>query len=413
MTAGEDERIRAYREAIRQLRDGRYTVELPADQEDALGELGRGLAALAGAMHTRAREEAQLQMVAEQTGAGFFLPQILDTVYEGFQGLIPYDRIGCALLDRAGPREEWRVVARWARSSAGEMEIQEGYAQPLVGSSLEPILDTGEPRILNDLEEYLKQNPDSDSTRRIVAEGIRSSLTCPLVAQGVPVGFLFFSSQEPHQYEDVHLSTFLRIAQQLSQVVEKSLLFQDLLQVNQRLKEAQEELKYLVRHDSLTGLLNRRAIQERLDEEVARGLRKGRKVGVILADIDHFKEVNDEYGHPAGDLVLKAVARTLAEAMRSFEQVGRWGGEEFLAVLSESDGEGVAVAAERLRAAVAQVEVPVGKGKTSLRVTLSAGCVAAVPEHRGWGEELVQAADDALYQAKEAGRDQVVIAELG
>jgi signal transduction histidine kinase len=112
------------------------------------------------------------------------------------------------------------------------MEITRGYSARMYCSSLQAILDTGMPRIINDLEEYLAEKPDSESTQRIVREGMRSSLTCPLIALNKPVGFLFFSSMEKGTYRELHGDTFLHIATQLSVIVEKSRLYQELLELS-------------------------------------------------------------------------------------------------------------------------------------------------------------------------------------
>ena len=408
-----DPRLHRYREAVQAMQTGRFDVTLAPHHEDAVGRLGMELEELARGLDRRFREQASLQALSEHVEASFFLPDVLDAVYDGFRELIPYDRIGCALVDREGPPEEWSVVARWARTDEGEgeVEIGPGYEQPLAGSSLEEVLETGRPRILNDLTAYLEEKPESDSTRRMVAEGIRSSLTCPLLAHGMPVGFLFFSSREPGTYRDIHTDIFLRIAQQLSLVVEKSLLLERLFELTRDLREAHAELEHRAAHDPLTGLLNRSAVQARLREEVDRALRQGGSVGAILLDVDRFKSINDRYGHHAGDAVLRHIARALDDASRSFETVGRWGGEEFLVVLAGASEEGTRRAAARLRARVAET-VAEYEGER-IRATVSAGCSAGTPSEEAFADALARAADGALYQAKEAGRNRVAYAPPG
>ena len=125
------------------------------------------------------------------------------------------------------------------------------------GSSLEQIVESQEPRIINDLERYLIEKPESVSTRLIVAEGVRSSLTCPLVSMGKPIGFLFFSSNEKNCYADVHQDSFCSLASQLAAVVEKSQLYEELLQVNKELYESRDAFELQATHDALTGLWNR------------------------------------------------------------------------------------------------------------------------------------------------------------
>ena len=108
-----------------------------------------------------------------------------------------------------------------------------GYEAPLEGSSLREIIRTGQPRILNNLEVYAREHPSSDSTAKILEEGMRSSLTCPLIAVGKPIGFIFFSSMQPGAYDNVHVETFRQIAGQLSIIVEKSRLYQELVELNE------------------------------------------------------------------------------------------------------------------------------------------------------------------------------------
>jgi len=174
-------------------------------------------------------EMRQLLQITAEINAGLTLDEVLDRVYDGFRRLIPYDRIGVALVDEAG----LMVRSRWARSEAGPLRLKTGFTAPLAGSSLAAIIATGQPRILNDLEAYLNDHPDSASTRLIVAEGFRSSLTCPLTAMNRPVGLIFFSSQQAGTYADMHVEIFLRIAGALSVIVEKSRLYQYLIELNE------------------------------------------------------------------------------------------------------------------------------------------------------------------------------------
>ena len=157
--------------------------------------------------------------------------------------------------------------------------------------------------------------------------------------------------------------------------------------------------------DSLTGLANRRSLEETLRAEIARSARFGDALCVVFADLDDFKQVNDEYGHPAGDEVLKEFAAALRSTVRESDVAGRWGGEEFALVLTGTDADGGVRLAERARVAIASrpVRLPGGQEVT---VTASFG-VAAFPDHREPGE-LLAAADSALYEAKRTGKNKVV-----
>ena len=223
-----DPRIPKYREAAVAMKAGRFGIEVPIEPEDEVAQLGRALIALDRSIESRFEELRTLVRVTEKINSGLVLDDILNHVYEWFRNIIPYDRIGFSLL-----AEEGRVVrARWARSEASEMRIGAGYEAPLEGSSLQRILETGQPRILNDLGAYLREHPKSDATRRIVEEGMRSSLTCPLIVMGNPTGFMFFSSARPNTYQDVHVELFRQIAGQLAMTVEKGRLYQQLVDLN-------------------------------------------------------------------------------------------------------------------------------------------------------------------------------------
>jgi diguanylate cyclase (GGDEF)-like protein/PAS domain S-box-containing protein len=165
------------------------------------------------------------------------------------------------------------------------------------------------------------------------------------------------------------------------------------------LKQAQLALAELSVTDDLTGLPNKRALRQRL-EQLAREGARGRKFAVVVTDVDHFKKVNDTYGHKTGDEVLVAVAKTLKSSIRITDFVGRYGGEEFVVLYTDVDESIAMTLAEKLRAAVAAIEQPV-------RITASFGVCANVPRS-GDAESLMKAADDALYRAKREGRNRVV-----
>ena len=171
------------------------------------------------------------------------------------------------------------------------------------------------------------------------------------------------------------------------------------------LMAANRELEQLARHDALTRVPNRLAANERLRAEFLRLKRSGSAYAVLLIDIDHFKRVNDHFGHETGDAVLHQVAALLADSVRITDFVARFGGEEFLVLLPDTDSAGALVSAEKLRDAVAQAAVPlVGQ------VTLSIGVSGAQPSDAS-EDDAVRRADRALYRAKAAGRNQVMPAQ--
>lgn len=397
------ERLTAYVCAVRAMRQGEFGVVIPAgDDDDPLNRLGRELCDLAGWLDRRFAEFVRMRKVAEHVAGGVRVDDTLDRIYESFHALIPFSRIGCALLTDDGAS----VRAHWGRSDRPQ-KLLRGFTAPLAGSSLEQILQTGQPRILNDLEAHLAAHPGSVSTRLMVEEGIRSSLTCPLVAQGRPVGFLFFSSAEKNAYRDVHQDVFVHIAGQLSALIEKSRLYQQILDLNNDLLAAQESLRFQATRDSLTGIYNRRAILEFAEAELQRAQRHGAPVALTLIDVDHFKLTNDLNGHLAGDAVLRAVAGVLAGNLRAYDRVGRYGGEEFLAVITESSAEAVFSTVERLRQAVAELRIE--HEDAALSVTASFG-IAVRGQHSMFDlNALLSIADEGLYEAKHHGRNRSVI----
>ena len=179
--------------------------------------------------------------------------------------------------------------------------------------------------------------------------------------------------------------------------------------LREELRRRTEDLDRLTRTDHLTGLFNRRHLDESLHVVVASSRRHAFPVSVLLVDVDHFKSVNDVHGHEAGDAVLQAVAAALRDAVRTDDLLGRWGGEEFLVLAQHTDDSGALVLADRLRAAVKAVAVPVPSG--AVHVTISVGGATAVRSAPG-ADAVLRVADAQLYAAKAAGRDCARVAVL-
>jgi diguanylate cyclase (GGDEF)-like protein len=172
-----------------------------------------------------------------------------------------------------------------------------------------------------------------------------------------------------------------------------------------RVLSTQEALMHAARHDALTGILNRGALIEREEAELARFRREGNPLSVLMIDLDHFKEVNDVHGHLVGDEVLREAVRRILGVLREYDFLGRYGGEEFLAVLPGLRNGDARAVAERIRMTLSAS--PVSVLDKEISVTLSIG--VATYEGDGSVDDLNRAADEALYRAKEAGRNQVAL----
>lgn len=168
-------------------------------------------------------------------------------------------------------------------------------------------------------------------------------------------------------------------------------------------------LEEMALRDSLTGLFNARYLQMRLGEELAAAKRHRTPVSYVLFDIDHFKQVNDDHGHPVGDRMLRLIGRTILSKLREGETAARVGGEEFALLLPHTSAKNAVMGAERIREAIGQTALETDSGH-KLSVTVSAG-VACIMDHETHSKETIyRLADQALYQAKEQGRNRVVIA---
>ncbi len=246
----------------------------------------------------------------------------------------------------------------------------------------------------------------------LIPDGSWAVLTCSVILVSVAVGWIgsevprmraLLSEQKRVTLREAHVRAQLQEAYDQQQLL--------LSEVDRLYRE--QALAAVT--DAITGLPNHRAIMTRIDEEVARCQRNGEHCAVIFVDLDHFKQVNDTWGHRAGDAILHEVARRLRNTLRVEDVVGRYGGEEFAVVLSETEPEQAAQAAERLRAAIALQPVTWQAEEqdeiSCIPVTASFG-LAIYGVHGFTREVLIECADKAMYQAKQSGRNRVCVADV-
>jgi diguanylate cyclase (GGDEF)-like protein len=230
------------------------------------------------------------------------------------------------------------------------------------------------------------------ATAKFFAESA-SRMCIPLVSFGQVLGVLALDSATPDAFRDGDLQSLESVADICATAIQ-----------NAHYVERVKQLAYL---DGLTGIFNRRLFEMRIMEEIERARRYGTGMAVIMADIDQFKRLNDEFGHVLGDEVLRQVSSVFSQQLRKIDVVCRYGGEEFGILLSQTSAQHAMSVAEKLRKVVEGWQFP-GVPRT---VTISAGA-AAFPDHGTTRDELVRAADSALYAAKQAGRNHVCLGPL-
>ncbi|MEW5938100.1 MAG: histidine kinase N-terminal 7TM domain-containing protein [Chloroflexota bacterium] len=249
------------------------------------------------------------------------------------------------------------------------------------------VIQTGKPYLVDDTYESFPIFRELDH-----ASHIRSWLGVPLIVRNKIVGLLAIDSRQTFHFTPDDADLASAFASQVAVAIENARLF--------------DEVQRLAITDGLTGLANRRRFLEMAEIEFQRALRYKRNLSAMIFDIDHFKEVNDTYGHPIGDRVLQAIAALCHEKLREADPIGRYGGEEFAALVVETSPENALRAGERLRQAVEDMVVPTEKGE--IKVTISVG-VAGMNETTPNLETLINRADQAMYVAKHKGRNRVVV----
>ena len=268
--------------------------------------------------------------------------------------------------------------------------------------------------------------PDAQNDDRIPESGrqffmrtlIQSTGTFPLVARGEVLGVLSVASHHPLRFSEQQVELLEGLANQVALTVLSIRLYQELAASKAELERLNEQLlesmgieHHLARTDALTGIPNRRFIDETIEAECARARRYGLALSVVAADVDHLKDVNDRYGHPAGDEALRRVASLARATCRQVDIVGRYGGDEFVFVLPATPLEDAVAFAERYRQALAE---QTGKDGSPVvpALTVSLGVAAWDNETMRETSCLIAVADRAMYAAKAGGRDRVVVGDV-
>ncbi len=343
-------------------------------------------------------EVAKYRADRDDQGSGLIVEQALDLIYDTFDAVIPYDRIGVAVVEDDGEL----MHARWARSEADNLTMGTGHAAPLSEDVVRSLFESGEPLLINDLAAHGREHPDPTRAAGDPGPDAGSCIACPLGNAHAPVGWIVFSSERKGAYEADHKAVLVRIADHIVTILERSRMYERLVDLNWQLRVARDALQQQATHDALTGLLNRSAIIEKAQRELDRARRQRKPVAIVMCDVDRFKAVNDEHGQVVGDAVLRAIAACLESALRSYEKLGRYGGEEFFIALYDCSADDAPQALERLRAAVAHEPLSTEHG--DYPVTISLGC-AVSPDASADIDDLIRAAEEAVSEAKNAGRD--------
>ncbi len=248
----------------------------------------------------------------------------------------------------------------------------------------------------------ISTNPIMKSVRDLVSPlGIRSILVMPIIFEKKVIGTLFLrTSRKRHMFRRDEIRLLQGIAGVSANTLYNAFLFS-------QVEDERTRLEKLAITDYLTGIYNVRYFHHRIIEEFTRAERHKMPISCLMIDIDHFKKINDTYGHKTGDLVLKEFAQRLRQLTRKSDVLARYGGEEFIIMLPQTTTQGAVAEAERIRKAITSHKFKGLKSRTSLTVSIG---IAVFPNVRiKTYDELISAADDSLYEAKKSGRDRIVI----
>ena len=316
--------------------------------------------------------------------------RVCQAIYQAATQLIPCDTFVVARYDYASQQ----VIPIYQKSTTGNWRLRKAS---LNNCFLGYAIQKNQSFIIRDFDQFPPleyQFEDCDKPK-----DTRSGLAVLMHLGGLITGALFTQSLQSNIYTDEHLQILEMLASQSAAALENARLY--------------EEVHRLAISDSLTSLFTRRHFFSMAQIELERSRRYGFPLSLIMMDIDLFKQVNDTYGHLAGDRVLQTIAKTCKRHLRASDVIGRYGGEEFLILLPQTDLEGSRLLAERLRSKISRLRLATKDGKVKVTVSMGIHTVGAgkFPETPSLEliDQMIGKADAALYAAKQMGRNQVVI----
>ena len=334
-------------------------------------------------------EHERFYRASAMLGRALTLEQVMDTAFEAAAEIADYDLAVVTLFSPETRKHKVQGVR--LRPDAQPITSPETLAQLEFKDNAGLVSMVVKNRHHLPASGELKDDAIPVWTKRIKLRGAESLLVLPLTAGDEVIGTLALASRTRNRFRKDIREMLGVIANQVATSLQNAMMYR--------------KMETMATTDGLTGLTNHRSFKERFGQLLERSARHGHKAAVLLCDVDHFKKVNDNHGHPVGDEVLRQVARVLKGAVRVIDIPARYGGEEFAVVLEATDLEGALRLAERIREDVGRLEIPTDKGPLS--VTMSIG-VAAFPDDSRDQAQLIERADLALYHAKENGRNRVI-----
>jgi diguanylate cyclase (GGDEF)-like protein len=388
--------------AVPIIENGHLRGILAADRDAPFAEADRDLLSEASAQMLRVVQSEQVFRAVERAkyeherfyqatsmlGRALTPEQVMETAFDAAGAIVEYDAAAIALYERDKGRH--RVAA--VRVGAGGEGL---FDQKMIGLEFKDNAGLASMVVKN--RHYLPAGGEPREvsapiyTRKIKLDEAKSLLVLPLLVADEAIGTIALAARTEKRFNKDVREMLAVIANQVAVSLQNGFLY--------------KKMETMATTDGLTGLTNHRTFQQRFEDLLMRAQRHSHKVALLLCDVDHFKKVNDNYGHPIGDEVLRRVARVLQEVPRKIDIPARYGGEEFAVLLDNVDVTQARAVAERIRIEISKVVVDTEKGPLS--VTESIG-VAVFPEDGRERTVLIERADLALYHAKHSGRNRVV-----